>query len=144
MKKLILFYSIPFFILGCSPNYDVVFTEYKSLRPEWLKKGLLEDYKAQEKNYSLLFFTGGFDKQNTQIINKKDTLYNGNLKTGSMGLAEVLKINNTEPLKIIISDTILKLKIKNMMDYKFIYLSKDYKGKYPYTVTYSNTPRNFR
>jgi len=143
MKALCCF-LIMFLVISCTSTHNVEIKEYKTNRPEWLKKTLLEGYSAKEDYYSVLVFTAGFNGEKLQILNPEVKLEEVLNSDESMGLARGFRISNNESLKIIIEETMIKLSKQNIAKYKFIYLEKNFDDKYPFTVTYSKTPRNFK
>lgn len=147
MKKFILFSLLTsIFLLSCS-SPQIKFTEElgRKLRDE-TKNIVLKQFKAEDSIFSLIYFTSVFKDDIVKVENDDKTIFNDTIKSDpSLGLAKVIRVDNTTDIKItdVSLDYSFKLKKKNNRKYKYIYIKrKRYEGN-KYVITYSNTMRAF-
>lgn len=105
----------------------------------------LEAYKATEKQYSILFFTQGFNGEDITVKNNKGTLYKGSVTTNkTTGLAKNMRIVNTETTSIYDKATKKTIYIhpEKIGTHKFVYIMKgNLSDEKPYKITYSDKLR---
>ena len=147
MKKLILFsLLIPILLLSCS-SPQIKFTEEFGMKvSDYSRKQALKQFKAENSIFSLIVFTSAFKDDIVKVENDDKTIFNDTIKSDpSLGLAKVIRVDNTTDIKItdVSLDYSFKLKKKNNRKYKYIYIKrKRYEGN-KYVITYSNTMRAF-
>lgn len=112
---------------------------------EEVKNKFLRAYKADTSEYSILFFTQGFEGERVVVSNGESKVYDGGVKTNKVtGLAKNMRINNTE-ITIIYdekTDKSISLNSELAKKHKFIYVMKDVKNdEKPYKVTFSDLLR---
>lgn len=112
---------------------------------EEVKNDFLRAYKATEPQYSILFFTQGFNGEQITVKNSNGTVYKGSVLTDkTTGLAKNMRILNTENNSIYDQATKKTIFIDTKMakQYKFIYVMKDLSNtEKPYKITYSDLLR---
>ncbi len=112
---------------------------------ESAKLKFLEAYKATDKQYSILFFTQGFNGEDVVVKNDNETLYKGSILTNKRtGLAKNMRILNTEETSIYDKATkkTIYLKTDKAHKHKFIYVMKSNENDdKPYKITYSDKLR---
>ncbi|MBA5792350.1 hypothetical protein H1R17_07425 [Flavobacterium sp. xlx-214] len=105
----------------------------------------LEAYKATDKQYSILFFTQGFNGDDVVVKNNDETIFKGSVLTNKKtGLAKNMRINNTEETSIYDKSTKKTIYIKGdkARKHKFIYVMKGNADEdKPYKITYSDKLR---
>lgn len=112
---------------------------------EEVKNKFLKSYKADTKEYSILFFTKGFEGERVVVTSGESSVYDGSVKTNKVtGLAKNMRINNTE-ITIIYdekTDKGIVLNSELAKKHKFIYVMKDINNEEkPYKVTFSDLLR---
>lgn len=128
---------------------DIFYTEqvrndFRSVS-EGTQKKFLEMYDAEDKEYSILFFTQGFTGEEVIVTNDNKVLYKGMVFTDkSTGLAKNMRVTNTKNTSIY--DTATKKTIYLNSDkaskHKFIYVMKgDTNNEKPYKITFSDKLR---
>lgn len=109
------------------------------------KNAFLSDYKATEPQYSILFFTQGFNGEEIRVEAASNIRFKGSVKTDNeTGLAKNMRILNTHNHSIFDVSTRKTIFINSEMaaQYKFIYVMKDKNdNETPYKITYSNLLR---
>ncbi len=112
---------------------------------ESVQKKFLHDYKASEKQYSILFFTQGYYGEVITVKNNGETLYKDMVTTDkNSGLAKNMRILNTVETSIYDQATKKTIYIdsEKAMKHKFIYVMKDLSSEdKPYKITYSDKLR---
>jgi len=141
IKANILFVLVILLFTSCySPR---VFFENKKNKSNFNVNRVNKYYKLNDKKYSLLILTDGYNKTKIQIINNEkifDTLVTSQR---SMGLATAIRINNNYDVLIIDKTRNIKLKLNKeyLKKYKYIYVGYGYKNIYTrkkkYNITYS-------
>ena len=132
-------------LYGCSsPRID--FTDYKNTVSDYSKNKFLSEFEAKDSIFSMIFFTSVFEKDFITVGDNTKILFNDTITSDkSLGLAKVVRINNTFDVKI--TDNALDysfiLKKKNNMKYKYIYISKKRYDNNKYEITYSNSLKAF-
>lgn len=112
---------------------------------ESAQKKFLEGYKATDAQYSILFFTQGFNGEQITVKNTKGTVFKGSILTNKKtGLAKNMRIINTENNSIYDQATkkTIFIDTKLASKHKFIYVMKDLSTpEKPYKITYSDLLR---
>ncbi|QYJ68821.1 hypothetical protein [Flavobacterium litorale] len=146
MRKFVL-YSLFIFLYSCS-SPQIKFSEYKEMiiMSDDSRNLVLNDLDAKDSIYSLIYFTSVFKEDLIKVENGDKTIFNDTIKSDeSLGLAEVIRINNTLDVKI--TDMSLNysfnLKKKSNMNYKYIYIERKRYEDNKYVVIYSNSMRAF-
>lgn len=146
MRQVISVFILGFMFSMCStPKPKIEYEEFNSIMNRHADT-LLKSYDAKDKEYSLLTFAKGFENHSIIVINKNDTIYKGNLFSDkSMGWAKTFKIDNRFDTKIIEvdSDYLFVIKSKKAKFYKSIYIERSPNNNRLYTITFSNTYRDF-
>lgn len=105
----------------------------------------LETYKATEKQYSILFFTQGFNGEEVVVKNDEGTLYKGIVLTNKKtGLAKNMRIINTEVTSIYDKESkkTIYINSEKARKHKFIYVMKGNASEdKPYKITFSDKLR---
>lgn len=105
----------------------------------------LQSYQATEKQYSILFFTQGFNGEEIHVKNEEGTLFKGSVLTNKKtGLAKNMRIVNTEVTSIYDKSAKKTIYINSdkASKYKFIYVMKGNKeDEKPYKITFSDKLR---
>lgn len=109
------------------------------------KQKFLEAYNATEKQYSILFFTQGFNGEKLEVKNDNNTLFKGAVKTNkTTGLAKNMRIVNDEETSIYDAATkkTIYINARKASKHKFIYVMKGSANEdKPYKITYSDNLR---
>ena len=103
--------------------------------------------KAKEKNYSIVIFTVGFEREKITLINNQEILYNDSVKDMGNGFSKAIRIDNRFDVKIkeVEKKYVFTLKKEYLKDYKYIYIKKNmFKKKHPYIIAYSNILCGFK
>lgn len=111
---------------------------------ENVKKKFLEDYKAVEHGYAILFFTQGFNGEKVVVKNSEGTLYKGEIISDkTSGLAKNMRINTLIDTEIHDkeSDKTFYINSKKAQKHKFVYIMKDSDSDKPYKITFSDKLR---
>ncbi|QYJ68974.1 hypothetical protein [Flavobacterium litorale] len=147
MRTFILCLALTSIILhGCS-SPRIKFAEYEWTLSDDSRNKFLDDFKAKDSIFSIIIFTSVFKKDLIRVETRNKILFNDTIKSDrSLGLAKIVRINNTFDVKV--TDLSLNysfnLKKKHNVNYKYIYIQrKRYDGN-KYVVTYSNTLRQFK
>ncbi len=105
----------------------------------------LQSYQATEKQYSILFFTQGFNGEEIHVKNDEGTLFKGSVLTNKKtGLAKNMRIVNTEVTSIYDKATKKTIYINSdkAAKYKFVYVMKgNMDDEKPYKITFSDKLR---
>lgn len=105
----------------------------------------IEAYKATDKQYSILFFTQGFNGETVTVKNDKETLFKGMVLTNKKtGLAKNMRIVNTNSTSVYDSATKKTIYIneEKAQKHKFIYVMKgNVNDDKPYKITFSDKLR---
>lgn len=105
----------------------------------------LEAYKATEKQYSILFFTQGFNGEELVVKNEEGTLFKGSILTNKKtGLAKNMRILNTTITSIYDKATkkTIYINTDKARKYKFVYVMKSsLEDEKPYKITFSDKLR---
>lgn len=126
MKKITFVLTILFFSTCKSP--DIEYTEYKRTVSSGAFEQILNEYRAHDDMYSLLFFKQAFKGEIIQIENCNEIIFRDSLFThGGLGLAKVFRINNTCNTKItdIERRYSFRIKKKDASKHKYIYISEE-------------------
>lgn len=109
------------------------------------KQKFLEAYNATDKQYSILFFTQGFNGEKLEVKNDNNILYKGAVKTNkTTGLAKNMRIVNDEETSIYDAATkkTIYINARKASKHKFIYVMKGSVNEdKPYKITYSDNLR---
>src|SRR5690606_38976587 len=112
---------------------------------ESAQQKFLEAYNATDKQYSILFFTQGFNGENVVVKNDNTTLYKGSVLTNkTTGLAKNMRIVNSERTSILDKATqkTIYIDADKARKHKFIYVMKgNVNDDKPYKITYSDKLR---
>ncbi|WLD24221.1 hypothetical protein NU10_02140 [Flavobacterium dauae] len=112
---------------------------------ESAQQKFLEAYNATDKQYSILFFTQGFNGENVVVKNDNTTLYKGSILTNKKtGLAKNMRIVNTDKTSILDKATqkTIYINAEKAHKHKFIYVMKgDVNDDKPYKITFSDKLR---
>lgn len=144
MKKITFVLTILFFSTCKSP--DIEYTEYKRTVSSGAIEQILNEYKATDDIYSLLFFKQAFKGEIIQIENCNEIIFSDSLFTQSgLGLAKVFRINNTCTTKItdIEKKYSFRIKTKDASKHKYIYIRKTFLDNNKYKIIFSNSIRGF-
>ncbi|WP_143037777.1 hypothetical protein [Paenimyroides marinum] len=112
---------------------------------ESAQQKFLEAYNATDKQYSILFFTQGFNGEDVIVKNDNSTLYKGSVLTNkTTGLAKNMRIVNTEVTSIYDKATkkTIYINTNKASKHKFVYVMKGNPDEEkPYKITYSDKLR---
>lgn len=111
---------------------------------EATKNKFLKGYNATESQYSILFFTQGYDNAHIRVENENGILFEGKITSNKQtGLAKNMRIMNLTENEIFDASTRKSIYISPEMaqQYKFIYVMKNEDMEKPYKITYSNLLR---
>src|SRR5690606_5777799 len=112
---------------------------------ESAQQKFLEAYNATDKQYSILFFTQGFNGEDVIVKNGNSTLYKGSVLTNkTTGLAKNMRIVNTEVTSIYDKATkkTIYINTNKASKHKFVYVMKGNPDEEkPYKITYSDKLR---
>lgn len=130
----------------CStPKFD--YSDSKSIANIDTEKKFLANLEAENKMYSVLFFTDGFlENQNIKVKNGDNIIFDEILETDEvLGLANIIRVNNRLDVIVTNKDTnyTFRLPRKKNIKYKYIYISKIVEDDKSYTIKYSNALRGF-
>ena len=148
MRKFILYSIFTSIILYSCSSPQIKFSEYKDviIMSNDSKNLVLNDLDAKDSIYSLIYFTSAFKEDLIKVENGNQTIFNNTIRSDeSLGLAKVIRINNTLDVKItdMSLDYSFNLKKNNNMNYKYIYIERKRYEKNRYVITYSNNMRAF-
>ncbi|WP_372473913.1 hypothetical protein AB4865_01185 [Capnocytophaga sp. ARDL2] len=123
---------------------EQVKNDFRSVTEEQKNK-FLTDYKATEPQYSILFFTQGFNGEEVRVENSNGIHFKGGVTTNQQtGLAKNMRILNTENHSIfdVATRKTIFINAELASQHKFIYVMKDANNKEtPYKITYSDLLR---
>lgn len=144
MKYIVLVFIILLFTMCKSPK--VKYIEYKRTVSPGAIEQTLNEFKATDNSYSLLFFKQAFKGEIIQIENCNEVILKDSIATQSgLGLAKVIRIDNTCATKITDMDRnySFMIKSKDASKYKYIYIRRTHLDNDKYVIIYSNTLRGF-
>lgn len=105
------------------------------------KADAVDDYKA------IIFFTVGFENDLVELINGDNIIFHDSISTlDQLGLARTVVINNKKRVSIKMESSNKLEFILNrnkLLNYKFIYISKNIDEKQKIKVVYSNKKKQF-
>lgn len=145
MKKIACIYLI-ILCSSCS-NIKSVYTDSELDINDRSTNVLIEKFKAEEENKSIVIFTTWYENDTVKLTNGKNVLLNEAIETTpQLGFSEAKTVLNDESVEIHIStpkQTTIVLNSEKIKNYKFIYVSRDTFKRQKYTVEYSNILKKF-